>query len=585
MIDKELSELKNDIPNIDIKDFKSDVYKKYEGRQKRNKTFFFKHLIACVSLIMIVALIVVFLPKSKPSNEQIGGFYTKNQNVSLEESLTTIMDKIDFVYSNKASSIEEIRNIGIINDSEYERISKLEKNTTLNKGYELLGNIDSTFSYVCYVGKNEGKDIIVLVDNNSNADVVIYHYIDYKLNYSVDDLTGIYKKYNLNANNIVSFTSSIENINSQNILKKIKYSFGDTSINRIVNVVANNNKVESIYVNASSSNIAFINSYCDEYNEDSLCYIDDLKFEGSEQESQTVYCCYFNTITSLSTRIEGIKNQNKTIYEVKKSVEGSPLLAAYVNKETYDLIKKVYENTRLIIGGKYPKAISVYESLLEKGYIEDNIVWYEMEYDTWIPKTLDDMYYLETFMYQEITVIKDVIFNNDINFTFKILSEAISEATGVEISSNNGIRVRLANESCHTNLIYGEKMLLDDFNNDNIEIIIKNVTGNSEIEEIIYMSEEKLVRFYSSTIAPFNQNTKFEVVYEGFIEDIESMIFKKEDVMCIEPIVIERLELEDGTVIPFTLSYDENLLDWVVGYNYLFKYDDYINYLRSKVEQ
>ena len=27
MIDKELSELKNDIPNIDIKDFKSGVYK------------------------------------------------------------------------------------------------------------------------------------------------------------------------------------------------------------------------------------------------------------------------------------------------------------------------------------------------------------------------------------------------------------------------------------------------------------------------------------------------------------------------------------------------------------------------------
>ena len=30
MIDKELSKLKNDIPNIDIKDFKSDVYKKYD---------------------------------------------------------------------------------------------------------------------------------------------------------------------------------------------------------------------------------------------------------------------------------------------------------------------------------------------------------------------------------------------------------------------------------------------------------------------------------------------------------------------------------------------------------------------------
>ena len=114
MIDKELSELKNDIPNIDIKDFKSGVYKKYDIRQSRHKTFYFKPLITCVSLIIIVALIVVLIPTSKPSNEQIGGFYNNNKNISLEESLTTIMDKIDFVYSNKSSTIDEFKSIGII---------------------------------------------------------------------------------------------------------------------------------------------------------------------------------------------------------------------------------------------------------------------------------------------------------------------------------------------------------------------------------------------------------------------------------------------------------------------------------------
>ena len=46
MIDKELSELKNDIPNIDIKDFKSGVHKKYDIRQSRHKTFYFKHFIS-----------------------------------------------------------------------------------------------------------------------------------------------------------------------------------------------------------------------------------------------------------------------------------------------------------------------------------------------------------------------------------------------------------------------------------------------------------------------------------------------------------------------------------------------------------
>lgn len=581
MIDKELSELKNDIPNIDIKDFKSGVYKKYDIRQSRHKTFYFKPLITCVSLIIIVALIVVLIPTSKPSNEQIGGFYNKNKNISLEESLTTIMDKIDFVYSNKSSTIDEFKSIGIISDDEYERIKKLEENTTLNKGYELLENIDTDFKYACYMGKNKGKDIIILVDNNSNNDVVIYHYVDYKLNYSVDKLIEIYDKYNDNNNNIINFTSTINNVGDNNISTEIKYCFGDNSSNKIINVIANNNKIESIYVNASSSNIEYINLYCDGYNEDSLCYIDDLKFEGAEHKPPKVYCCGFNTITSLSSRIEGIKNQNKTIYEVKKSVEGSPLLAAYVNKETYDLITKVYENTRLIMGGKYPTAIAVYESLIEKGYIEDNITWYEMEYDTWIPKTLDNMYYLDVFMYQEITVIKDVIFNNDINFTFKILIEA----TGVNISSN-GVRVKLSNESFHTNLIYGEKMLLDDFNGVNIEMIIKNVTGNKEIEEITYINEEKLVCFYSSNIAPFNQYTKFEVVYEGFIEDIERILYKKEEVMLngrepAKPFEPSGIILEDGTVITFTPSYIEAPIDILVGYNYFFKYDDYIEYLKN----
>ena len=35
MIDKELSELKNDIPDIDIKNFKNGVYKKYNERKKQ----------------------------------------------------------------------------------------------------------------------------------------------------------------------------------------------------------------------------------------------------------------------------------------------------------------------------------------------------------------------------------------------------------------------------------------------------------------------------------------------------------------------------------------------------------------------
>ena len=40
MIDKELSELKNDIPDIDIKDFKSGIYQKYSNNQTTRKIYF-----------------------------------------------------------------------------------------------------------------------------------------------------------------------------------------------------------------------------------------------------------------------------------------------------------------------------------------------------------------------------------------------------------------------------------------------------------------------------------------------------------------------------------------------------------------
>lgn len=578
MIDKELSKLKNDIPNIDIKDFKSGVYKKHNSRKKRNKVVGFKSLIVCISLIIITALIIVLIPTSKPINERIGGFYIKNHNSSLEESLSMIIDDIDFVYYNKSSSIEEFRNIGIISDNEYERINKLEENTTLNKGYELLENIDNNFRYACYIGKSKGKDIIILIDNNSSDDVVIYHYIDYKLNRSVDELLSVYKKYNNESDDVIDFTSDIESKNNDSGLNRIKYSFGDASLNRSVNVIVNNDKVETIYVNASSSNIEYINSYCDGYNENSLCYINDLKFEGAEQEPPKIYCYYFNTVMPLSSRIEGIKNQNKTIYEVKKSVENSPLLAAYVNKETYDLITKVYRNTYLVRGGKYPTSIAIYKSLIENGYIEDNIVWYEIEYDTCIPKTLDEMYYLDIFTYQEITVIKDVINNENINYTFKILIETF----GVDYI-NNSVKVSLPKELSKTSLIYGNKMNVNDFENNNIEIIIKNVTGNIGIEKIIYENDEKFVSFFSSYFI-IDPNATFEKAYEGYKFEIESILYKIEEVRLFKPEEIEPIDivLEDGTIITLTPSYKE-ILD-ILGYNYFFKYDDYINYLRNKVE-
>lgn len=70
MIDKELSELKNDIPNIDIKDFKSGVYKKHSSRQKRNKTFWDYRLALICSLVLML-LFSGLIIKNKFINDPI----------------------------------------------------------------------------------------------------------------------------------------------------------------------------------------------------------------------------------------------------------------------------------------------------------------------------------------------------------------------------------------------------------------------------------------------------------------------------------------------------------------------------------
>lgn len=63
MIDKELSELKNDIPDIDIKDFKSGVYKKYDGRKRQRIVPIYRPVFVCVLMVLLVIVITVLIPK------------------------------------------------------------------------------------------------------------------------------------------------------------------------------------------------------------------------------------------------------------------------------------------------------------------------------------------------------------------------------------------------------------------------------------------------------------------------------------------------------------------------------------------
>ena len=99
MIDKELSKLKNDIPNIDIKDFKSDVYKKYDRRN--TKSIVVRYRTVFIYGIVAILMILITIPILKGIGSGIGvekypnvinpqyeGFIKGGFELSIDEGLT-----------------------------------------------------------------------------------------------------------------------------------------------------------------------------------------------------------------------------------------------------------------------------------------------------------------------------------------------------------------------------------------------------------------------------------------------------------------------------------------------------------------
>lgn len=548
MIDKKLSELKNDIPNFNINEYKNGIYEKYENKPK--KVFSLKPLYAGLTLCFGLILLLVILATNKPISQEIGGFYEKDPNISLEQSLLKIIDEIKFVYSKENVEALELSNLGIISSNQYEEIKKLEQDNSLNRGYELIENISENYTYRCYLGEKNQKDVTILVDNNSTDKVVVYYSLDYQLSCNTSDILNSYYKHNEEKKDIIKFSSEME-------AEKVRLSFGDEKSDNIVNYVMKENEVETIYALANNKTVEKLNAYCGEYNQDSFCYIPELKFEGNEDPDK-LYCCGYNLITSLKTRIEGISTGKKTIYEVKKNTINSPLLAGYISQETYELVEKVRKNTPLVYGGKYPTSLAVYASLIEKGYIDEKIKWYEMEYDTLIPHVLEGMYYLDVFQYQEITVIKDIINNDNINYTFEILINPSSHYDSI----NKAEKVSHEQKETRTSLIYGEKMALADFTSEKTEEIIKKVTGNKEIEEVIQVEGRKQIKFFgTSELLHLNFYATYDKVYEGYLEEINKLVVKKEDIYSEQ---------------------DDILVQLYLGSDYYFDYDEYVDFICSK---
>lgn len=340
---------------------------------------------------------------------------------------------------------------------------------------------------------------------------------------------------------------------------KVKYCFGDLQNSHLVNYIMYNNKVESVYANISSSNLNKINEYYKGYNEKSLSCISEIKFDGNRLDF-LAGCGYIRYIPPLSIRIDGIKNHNKTIYEVRKERNSSSIFVAYVDKETYDLMSDAKSDLRYISTGKYPSNISLYKSMLDKGLIEDNISWYEMEFNSSIPKQLDELYYIGAFIFEQNTVVRDVINDEEINHSFEKMIE---------------LHYYTNYNKVDTSLIYGEKMNILDFKKENEELIMKNITGHNATEMIEELDGYKMIKFYESVIG-LTPSLTYENVYENYLEEINSILYTKEDVTS-KLLAPNPITLPDGS----TLVPNEEIFKLVYGHNYYFKYDEYITLIKN----
>lgn len=584
MIDEELSKLHDDIPNIDINEGKAGIFKKYESLNKSKKNVSSKRIFTLTLVLSIFILSVVIInnqvgtntnegPMYSYSNEdQIGSYYIKDSNISIESSLVQndIVDNICFSYSSQQVKLDELYELHLIDEEQKNRMEKLENNTNLNKGYEILSKDtkEIVFSYKYYLAKKNGQDVIILVDNNSNDEVVVYHSFQSNFSYKNSDLLEVYYKYNNTEEECINFTCIKED-------DKIKHTFGELESSNLVNYIVCNNKIESVYTNITSNNLNRINEYYKDYNEKSLSYISDIKLDGnyadflissSNKNSLADYCCYIKYIPPLSIRIDGIKNHNKTIYEVRKERNNSSLLVAYVDKETYVLMSDAKSDIRLIPDGKYPSSISLYKSMLDKGLIEDNICWYEMEYNSNIPKQLDGLYYIGAFMFEQNIVVRDVINDEEINYAFETMIE-------FDIYNYNKV---------DTSLIYGEKMNILDFKKENEELIMKNITSREETEMIVELDGYKMIKFYESAFA-LPHAPIYENVYEHYLEEINCILYMKEDATYKMPYVSIYTD-GSGVVLGVVLEEDSLKPLYVHGHNYYFKYDEYINLIKNIID-
>lgn len=200
MIDKELSKLKDDIPNINIGDFKDGVIERYNKKTSKKIVFKYKSIFIPTSLIIIVFLMILLIPKNLKPNIEGNINFIKYPNIInptyegfIKESFESNMGEID--KEDEAGPLPSPSVIdGYFNEIQYDNSQQQPSVGGNNVDYSNIPNLQ-TFEYIYEV---EYK-------NNESSLEYITVYLEKKLaNLIYEDNKNVTDVQNVSPLNIVN---------------------------------------------------------------------------------------------------------------------------------------------------------------------------------------------------------------------------------------------------------------------------------------------------------------------------------------------------------------------------------------------
>lgn len=584
MLENELFKLSTTIPEFQEKEeIRKKIYETYQTITVHRRFHIRIKPVWIISTAMMIILVFIGIFHTN-RNTIIAQFnyLKKDPTLSVVGELEkhSIVEQVYTVGKQMEYNINDLFSYGLLNQQQLEAVKKYESDLELKEEnhpiFQKQNNNSSLFTYHFCIGQKEGNDIIILIDNHSDEEYLIYSSFDLDLGYKQEEMISIYQKHNQDIareqNELLQLDCTISN-------DQTKHTYSSLENCNPVNYILSTDsyKVMSIYANVSASHLNQIDEYYSGYNKDSLSYISDLKFEGKEEEFPLA-CSGYPYRKPLKERIDGIANNNQTIYEIECSINNSPLLGVYVSKETYDLIEIVKKYTPLVYRpiGYYPTNMALYYSLLERNYILDNLTWFEFEYNAGIPSELDGKYLLEFYQYQTITIIRDIIHKQNINYSITIMKKP---ALYKFSSRDNNYYVNIEESNSKTMYLkYASYYDIEFFKSINDQMIMRDIANNRKegtiVEYIDMYNNHKVVRYSDELFVGGN----YDSIYARYLEQLNNILLEKKAKYLPYPRYLKIVGQSDPIINEIDIE------EYIFGYDYYFDYELWIDFIHKAVE-